>query len=77
MKGLSIKGTVHIGSVDYKVLWSEIVKDFIKLPFGTQFRMIEQLVVACGSSEDINSQDTKRFVELIEQTKCHFLALKI
>jgi hypothetical protein len=43
MKGLAIKGKIFVKEVEYKVLFSDILKDFVTMPISTQVAMIDDM----------------------------------
>lgn len=54
MKGLKIKGKIYVGEVNYEVLYSQLVKDFAKLPANTKMKVILQLI-----EQGFNSNNTE------------------
>lgn len=66
MKGLKIKGKIYVGEVNYEVLYSQLVKDFAKLPANTKMKVILQLI-----EQGFNSNNTdvteKDYINLLRE----------
>ena len=44
MKGLAIRGKIFVKEIEYKVLFSDLKKDFLEMDTNTQINMVDDLV---------------------------------
>jgi hypothetical protein len=56
MKGLAIKGKISIKQAEYKVLFSDMLKDFVDMPVSTQLTMLDDLI---ANISKVNGPDMK------------------
>lgn len=70
MIGLTIRDKISVGVIEYKVLFSDLKKDFLEMDTNTQINMVDDLIynILSKKSESITSFEIARLERELKYT---------